>query len=189
MTLRRQRSTLTARSHSMAARPGRGAAAAGSRAARRRKRSNASRSRGRSPLATPWIFFALSGFDRLHGRVPTDDVSIARLRLRWNQICLQPITLDQVSFDWNGPLQILGRKIHQAHPSLQLRQDVCRLAERVEDVANLTTMEFSLSDGDHLRRVRERHREAERLGSLEVGDEIELGWRLLLANRLVLHRA
>ena len=92
---------------------------------------------------------------RLHGRVPTDDVSIARLRLRWNQICLQPITLDQVSFDWNGPLQILGRKIHQAHPSLQLRQDVCRLAERVEDVANLTTMEFSLSDGDHLRRVRE----------------------------------
>src|SRR5439155_14041670 len=49
------------------------AAAAGSRpmAARRRKRSNASRSRGRSPLATPWIFFALSGFDRLHGRVPT----------------------------------------------------------------------------------------------------------------------
>src|SRR5260370_42368020 len=25
------------------------------------------------------------------------------------------------------------------------------------------------------------------LGSLEVGDEIELGWRLLLANQLVLH--
>src|SRR5260221_13240972 len=47
---------------------------------------------------------------RLHGCVPIDDVSIARLRLRWNQICLQPITLDQVSFDWNGPLQILGQK-------------------------------------------------------------------------------
>jgi hypothetical protein len=30
-------------------------------------------------------------------------------------------------------------------------------------------------------------RQAERLGSLEVGDEIELGWRLLLANQLVLH--
>src|SRR5258708_34205207 len=123
---------------------------------------------------------------RLHGCVPTDDVSIARLRLRWNQICLQPITLDQVSFDWNGPLQILGRKIHQAHPKPSAPPR--RIQARGPGRANLTTMEFSLSDGAHLRRVRELHREAERLGGLEVGAEIDVGWRLLLRHRLVLHR-
>src|SRR6266436_9528080 len=80
---------------------------------------------------------------RLHGCVPTDDVSIARLRLRWNQICLQPITLDQVSFDWNGPLQIVGRKIHQAHPKPSAPPRRIQARGRVEDVANLTTMEFS----------------------------------------------
>src|SRR5258708_9452388 len=47
---------------------------------------------------------------RLHGCVPTDDVSIARLRLRWNQICLQPITLDQVSFRLEWAAADIGQK-------------------------------------------------------------------------------
>ena len=89
-------------------------------------------------------------------RCPNDDEDVARLRLRRCPIRLQPFALDQVSFSWNGPLQVLRRKIHQSHSCPQLLQNVARLTDGIKDVVNLATMNLSLSDRDDLRRIRDR---------------------------------
>src|SRR5215831_13180770 len=92
----------------------------------------------------------------LHGGVPTDDEGVARLRLRRCPISLQPFALDQVSFSWNGALQVLRRKIHQSHSRLQLLQNVARLTDGIKDIVNLATMNLSLSDRDDFGPVRDR---------------------------------
>src|SRR5262245_26476197 len=92
----------------------------------------------------------------LHGGVPTDDKDVARLRLRSCPISLQPFALDQISFGWNGPLQVLSREIHQSHSRLQLRQNVARLTDGIKDVVNLATMNLSVPDRDDCGPVRDR---------------------------------
>src|SRR5262249_200286 len=89
----------------------------------------------------------------LHGGVPTDDEDVARLHLPRSPITLQPFSPDQVSFRWNGPLQVLSRKIHQSHSRLQLLQNVTRLTDGIKDVINLATMNLPLPNRDNLRRV------------------------------------
>src|SRR5262249_60528234 len=66
---------------------------------------------------------------------------------------LEPFALDQVSFRWNGTLQVLSRKIHQSHSRLQLLQNVTRLTDGIKDVINLATMNLPLPNRDNLRRV------------------------------------
>src|SRR6266404_3789046 len=92
----------------------------------------------------------------LHGGVPTDDEGVERLRLRRCPISLQPFALDQVSFSWNWPLQVLSRKIHQSHSCLQLRQNVSRLANGIKDVVLFATMNLSVPDRDDFGPVRDR---------------------------------
>src|SRR5262249_5891718 len=92
----------------------------------------------------------------LHGGVPTDDEDVARLRLRSCPISLQPFALNQISLGRNGALQVLSRKIHQAHSRLQLLQNVARRTDGIKDVVNLATTNLSLSDRDDLRRIRDR---------------------------------
>src|SRR5262249_44749461 len=84
----------------------------------------------------------------LHGGVPTDDEDVARLRLWRCPISLQPFALDQVSFDWNGPLQVLSREIHPSHARLQLLQNVAGVGAGRKEVNTLARVDLSVLDRD-----------------------------------------
>src|SRR6516165_1274470 len=86
----------------------------------------------------------------LHRSIDTDDELVRVGKSRCDLIFLEPVALNEITFQWDGLLLVLRGKMQSAHAFFQLFEGSDRLAIRIDDCASLAPIDSPMSNFDFI---------------------------------------